>query len=182
MSTKSPGSSNPARSSARTSLMSGKRAIDDQSQQFLSLYLPRDQQAIVPTDSLIEILTLSPHQIIPIPDTPSSVMGVSNWRGEVLWLVDAGYLLSQEASFSETNYQTKFSVAVLQHQQRSLGLVVDRVGNMMWCLPAEIRSTGMDSTASRCLMGSWQPKDQTNGGESFLVLDPDLILDLFAPE
>jgi positive phototaxis protein PixI len=150
-------------------------SVKEQSQQFLSLHLSQ-QQAIVPTDSLIEVVTLSPSQIVPIPDTPDQVMGVCNWRGEVLWLIDAGYLVGDRASFTQTDYQTKFSVVVLQRQSQSLGLVVDRVGDMLWCLPTEIQGVAPESAQSRCLMGTWQLPD----GQPFLVLDPDLILHLFA--
>jgi positive phototaxis protein PixI len=148
----------------------------EQSQQFLTFYLPSQQRAMVPTDSLIEVLTLSPNQIIPIPDTPTEAMGVCNWRGEVLWLIDAGYLLSQIASFVEADYQTKFSVVVLQRQGRSLGLVVDRVSDMVWCLQTEIRAVVQETAADRGLMGTWQSAHEDH---AFSVLDPDLILNLF---
>ncbi len=120
---------------------------------------------------------MSPNQIIPIPDTPSEVMGVCNWRGEVLWLLDAGHLLGEAASFVETDYQTKFNVVVVQRQQRSIGLVVDRVGDMVWCLHTEIRSAAPDTVAARCLLGTWQ---LANEDQAFWVLDPDLILNLFS--
>jgi positive phototaxis protein PixI len=164
--------------SSRVGIYNPRASTTEHSQQFLSLHLPRQQQqALVPTDSLIEVITMSPNQIIPIPDTPSEVMGVCNWRGEVLWLLDAGHLLGEAASFVETDYQTKFSVVVVQRQQRSVGLVVDRVGDMVWCLHTEIRSVAADAVAARCLLGTWQLPD---ADQVFFVLDPDLILNLFA--
>lgn len=163
--------------------------LHEQSSRYLSIYLPGNHQALLPTDSLIEVLTFMPSQVIPIPDTPDQVMGVSNWRGEVLWLVDAGYLLQNQPSFRETNYQTKFNVVVLQRQQQSLGLVVERVGNMQWCHPSDfqaltstilygpnsLESSVPDNMATRCLVGAWP--DET--GESLLVFDPVAILNLF---
>jgi positive phototaxis protein PixI len=162
---------------SRIGIYNPRVSTKEHSQQFLSLHLPRQQQAMVPTDSLIEVLTMSPNQIIPIPDTPSEVMGVCNWRGEVLWLIDAGHLLGDAASFVETDYQTKFSVVVVQRQNRSIGLVVDRVGDMVWCLHTEIRSVESDQAHARCLLGTWQLPDDDR---SFFVLDADLILNLFA--
>lgn len=162
--------------------------LREQSSRYLSIYLPGNHQALLPTDSLIEVLTFTPAQIVAIPDTPDQVMGVANWRGEVLWLVDAGYLLQDQPSFCETNYQTKFNVVVLQRQQRSLGLVVERVGNMLWCHPNDfqtltpamfkpdaIDTTLPDNMATRCLVGAW-PDER---GQPLMVLDAAAILNLF---
>jgi positive phototaxis protein PixI len=157
--------------------------LHEQSRRYLSVFLPGNHQALLPTDSLIEVLTFAPIQVIPIPDTPAQVMGVCNWRGEVLWLVDAGHLLTPTPSFRETNYQTKFNVVVLKQQNRALGLVVERVGNMIWCHPSDIQAVPLarpdqvlDNMATRCLAGSWQ--DTT--GEALLVMDASAILDLFS--
>jgi positive phototaxis protein PixI len=153
--------------------------LHEQSQRYLSVYLPGHHQALLPTDSLIEVLTFAPAQIISIPDTPAQVMGVCNWRGEVLWLVDAGHLLADTPSFRETNYQTKFNVVVLKRQNRALGLVVERVGNMILCHPSEIapllRDQSLDNMATRCLAGSWAD----TAGQSLLVMDAIAILNLF---
>jgi positive phototaxis protein PixI len=154
--------------------------LHEQSQRYLSVFLPGHHQALLPTDSLIEVLTFTPAQIISIPDTPSQVMGVCNWRGEVLWLVDAGHLLADAPSFHETNYQTKFNVVVLKRQNRALGLVVERVGNMLWCHPSEIEAVvaddGLDNMATRCLLGAWSD----TSGQPLLVLNAVAILNLFA--
>jgi positive phototaxis protein PixI len=154
--------------------------LHEQSQRYLSVFLPGRHQALLPTDSLIEVLTFAPAQIISIPDTPDQVMGVCNWRGEVLWLVDAGHLLAATPSFHETNYQTKFNVVVLKRQNRALGLVVERVGNMLWCHPSEIEAVVSDATldnmATRCLLGAWVDP----AGQSLLVMNAMAILNLFA--
>ncbi|MBE9029286.1 chemotaxis protein CheW [filamentous cyanobacterium LEGE 11480] len=173
--------------------------LREESHRYLSVYLPANRQAILPTDSLIEVLTFTPSQIISIPDTPSQVMGVCNWRGEVLWLVDAGHFFDATPSFCETNYQTKFNVVVLKRQNRALGLVVERVGNMLWCHPSEIAAivpeliaplapdemaessappgqvAALDNMATRCLIGSWADPS----GQDLLVLDAAAILNLF---
>jgi positive phototaxis protein PixI len=170
-----------------TSPHSTTERLHEQSRRYLSVFLPGNHQALLPTDSLIEVLTFAPNQIVSIPDTPAQVMGVCNWRGEVLWLVDAGHLLTPTPSFRDTNYQTKFNVVVLKQQSQTLGLVVERVGNMIWCHPSEIQrvqaATGngldnapIDNMATRCLAGSWL--DPT--GQALLVMDALAILNLFS--
>jgi len=57
-------------------------------QQFLRFHLVPDTTALLPVRQMSEVLTVPIAQVVPIPHTPAWVMGVYNWRGEILWLVD----------------------------------------------------------------------------------------------
>jgi chemotaxis signal transduction protein len=190
----SPSASNPA---TNPSVAMPKTGIAEAARRFLSVYLkpsgpsqlPAVPQAILPTDSLIEVLTLTLGQIITIPDMPAAVIGVCNWRGEVLWLVDTGYLLHDRPSFVDADYQTKFSVVVLQRQNRALGLVVDRVGNMVWCHDTELQrldepTRSANPDRAQLLLGQWQPSVGSGSGSnpdrSLYAFDPEAILARFA--
>lgn len=134
------------------------------------------QRAMLPTSDLVEALTIGATQVIPIPDTPASVMGVCNWRGEVLWLVDLGNLLGDAAVFSSGRQPTNLSVIVMRTNDTSLGLVVDQVTAMLWCDRAQIAKANPQSPAHEFLQGIWKAP-QTS--DVFLVLDSSAIQEHF---
>jgi positive phototaxis protein PixI len=105
-------------------------------EQFLSFSLSTSI-AIVSTQNLTEVLTLSAQQIIPIPDLDRSVMGVCNWRGEVLWLVDLDVVLN--GTPLPPPQGTHYSAIILHHNGQTLGLVVSQITQMVWCSAADIQ-------------------------------------------
>jgi positive phototaxis protein PixI len=159
-------------------------ATSIQTEQFLSFHLTSTIQAMLPTQQLTEILNLPFHQIVPIPDMPPQIMGVCNWRGEVLWLVDLGYVLGSEPLF-ENRLQPRVGsrrkacrAIVVQYQGQTLGLVVNQVNQMIWCDLAQVRAlpeTQLTPELAACLQGYWL----TPQHETLLVLDSDLLIDFF---
>ena len=127
-------------------------------QQFLCFQL-HQTQALLPTQQLTEILSLTLNQIIAIPDMPSALMGVCNWRGEVLWLVDLSYLLGFEPLYGEHLRQTQVSIVIIHHQGQRLGLAVSAINQMQWCNLKEIQPAStvpVSDQLARCLTGYWQ--------------------------
>jgi positive phototaxis protein PixI len=57
-------------------------------EQFLSFNLEADQQALLPTQQLLEIIKASLTEITAIAGLAPSVMGIYNWRGDVIWVID----------------------------------------------------------------------------------------------
>lgn len=144
------------------------------SEQFLSFVLPPDQKVIVSTKQLIEILNISLGQIVPIPDVPPFVMGVCNWRGEVLWVADLGYILGFEPLYQQGFTQTTYKVILLRSQGQTLGLAVRNVQQMVWCNPEQIQASSdsyVTSELSSCIQGYYLSPDR----ELMLVLDGDAL-------
>jgi positive phototaxis protein PixI len=149
---------------------------ESKTRQFLSFRLSPTAQAMVAAQQLTEVLSVSLAQIISIPDVPAQVMGVCNWRGEILWLVDLGLLLGFEPLIAQRDYQANYRAIVVHHQDKLLGLVVDQVNQMLWCNPEKfqpIPATQTSPTLSRCLHGYWF----SDGGTPILVLNAEAVLD-----
>jgi positive phototaxis protein PixI len=144
--------------------------------QFLSFSLPPNIQAMLPTEQLIEILTLPPEHIVPIAQVAPEVMGVCNWRGEVLWLVDLAALIGTEPL---TGYrQSNLSAIVVQHQGYTLGLVVEKISEMLRYNSAEIYpvlATPNNFKLSDCIRGCWLSPD----GKTLWLLDSHSLIDSF---
>jgi positive phototaxis protein PixI len=159
-----------------------KTIVQSQSEnqaQFLTFALGNADDShsmMLPTIDLVEILNLPFAQITPIPDTANFVMGVCNWRGEVVWVIDLSFKLGFEPLYRQGYNLTSCSVILLQTQGMVVGLAVKKIGQMLWCdrnkiLPSP--PTLANSQLSSYLQGYWlSEKDQT-----FLVLDSNALLE-----
>ncbi|MGK7932994.1 MAG: chemotaxis protein CheW [Microcystaceae cyanobacterium] len=118
--------------------------------QFLRFFLMPDTHALLPIAQLTEVLNVPIQQIIPIPQMPNWVMGVHNWRGEVLWLVDLGHLLGLTPWYQQGHNRSTCRAIVIhptshqlkksRNRSQMLGLVVHKVEDIAWCHPNDIQS------------------------------------------
>ncbi|HEY9652883.1 MAG TPA: chemotaxis protein CheW, partial [Coleofasciculaceae cyanobacterium] len=75
------------------SIPNGLSTSSSASEQFLRFHLLPNTTALLPIEQLTEVLTISRDQVVPIFHMPPWVMGVYNWRGEILWILDLGHLI-----------------------------------------------------------------------------------------
>lgn len=149
---------------------------EQQTQQYLRFQLTTGMQGMLPTQQLTEISSLTLEQIIPIPDISPTVMGVCNWRGEVLWVMDLGYWLGFEPLYTESFGKGRLNMMIIHHQRQTLGLGVKSVEQMIWCdvqqiLPApHIQGT---PALLQCLQGYWSAPT----GEVVLALNGAPIIE-----
>ncbi|MDA0267027.1 MAG: chemotaxis protein CheW [Cyanobacteria bacterium] len=154
--------------------------------QFLQFHLLPNMTALLPVEQLTEILKVPLAQITPIPHVAPWIMGVHNWRGDVLWLVDLGDLLGLSPWHQQEQPPSTGSFIVLNacRQQQSgdlieqlpLGLLVDRIDDIQWLntdsLQSPINSMITDQLAP-FICGYWLDR----GGDMMTLLDGDAILD-----
>jgi positive phototaxis protein PixI len=159
------------------------QANDRDSQiQYLRFHLNPDTHAILPVAQLTEVLSIPFGQIVPIPHLPAWVMGVYNWRGEVLWMVDLGHLLGLTPWYQQEMTTSQHRAIVLhsgrgrtKDQGKILGLVVSRVEDIEWCDPADIQSppaSAVTASLAPFLRGYWLK----GNGEMLVTLDGEAIL------
>jgi positive phototaxis protein PixI len=110
--------------SAIPNALSSDPLSPETSQRLLRFSLDHQDDALLPLIQIVEILRLDITEILPIPDLPSWVLGVYNWRGEMLWLVDFNALFNYPPILQKQG--TAFGL-VVQEGQQSLGFVVSQV-------------------------------------------------------
>jgi positive phototaxis protein PixI len=155
------------------------------SEQFLRFHLAPDTTALLPVQQLTEVLTISSSQIVPIFNMPTWVMGVYNWRGEILWIVDLGHRIGLAPILEQAaNRSTHTAIVLHVHPTRkaqnpakrhALGLIVNRVEDIEWCNPDLIQSPPTSAIVPEIvpfLRGYWV-KDN---GDMLAVLDGTAIL------
>jgi positive phototaxis protein PixI len=99
---------------------------------YLNFQMTSEHLGMLPTDQLVEVITLGPQQIIPIPEMSPNVLGVYNWRGEVIWIIDSALIVGS------TTTTIKHAI-LLRHQDQVIGLIVQHINQMIWCNPSDIQ-------------------------------------------
>jgi len=159
-------------------------------QQFLRFHLLPDTTAMLPVHQMTEVLTIPIAQIVPIPHMPAWVMGVYNWRGEILWIVDLGHLIGLYPLSQQANSRSTYTAIVIHSTQpasgrqqaasfkagtKMLGLLLNRVEDMEWCNPDSIQSPPLSAVTPELvpfLRGYWLKSN----GEILVVLDSNSII------
>ncbi|WP_264196319.1 chemotaxis protein CheW [Microseira wollei] len=136
---------------------------------------------MLPGSNLAEVLSLDPSHIAPIPDMHPSVMGVCNWRGQVLWVVDLAYLLGFGALFSQGLSYPKHSIIVIHSLGKFLGLAVHQMGSSIGYEALELQPpptilNPQMQVLSLCLKGQIASPQ----AKKMLVLDADAIVNFLA--
>lgn len=158
---------------------------ENANEQYLRFYLEPNTTALLPIQQLTEVLTISIGQIVPIFNMPAWVMGVYNWRGEILWIIDLNHLVGLTPWYqqnSSTASHTSIVLNVRTHNPQSttnksqmLGLVVNRVEDIEWCNPDLIQSPPSSTVTAELvpfLRGYWLKSN----GEMLVVLDGKSIM------
>ncbi|MER3493379.1 MAG: chemotaxis protein CheW [Mastigocladus sp. ERB_26_2] len=96
-------------------------------QRYLSLNLKDKYIALITLEHVQEIFTIDLTNICRVPQMPSCVVGVYNWRGEMLWLVDLERMFGYPPLGSQTDLCSKLMVMKLQYQGKSLGILVREI-------------------------------------------------------
>ena len=131
---------------------------DAEVQQFLQFTLPDDTLAMIRSSHLTEVLSLDLAQIVSIPDVNSALLGVYNWRGEVLWLLDAGAYLGAEPLYQDSLGLGKVTVIIIHSQGKTLGLCIKQVDEMVTCSVEGIQTpprAELSAALQECLDGYW---------------------------
>ncbi len=95
-------------------------------QKFISFQLGLKYTALLPLEYVTELFQMSVADILPVPQVPSCVLGIYNWREEMLWLVDFNALTGFSSLMKSETLLTPMTI-VVQAQGQVIGLVVQQV-------------------------------------------------------
>ena len=111
-------------------------------------------------------------------------MGVYNWRGEILWLIDLGHLVGLTPWHQQIHSTSVYKAIVLQSNSTAaapnasnsvLGLVVNRVEDIEWCNTDLIQSPPSSTVTPELapfLRGYWMKSN----GDMLVVMEGQAIL------
>ena len=99
----------------------------DTRQRLLRFPLGSEDSALLPLEQIVEIFKVNVGEILPVPEMPDRVLGICNWRGEMLWLIDLNHLVGCPSLFRQTPVLEPLVVMVVKVNGQSAGLVVAQV-------------------------------------------------------
>jgi positive phototaxis protein PixI len=149
---------------------------------YLKFQLHPDTKAMLPIQQITEVLKIQLGQIMPIPQMPPWVMGVYNWRGDILWMVDLGQLMGLAAWYQHQHDRLLPTAIVLSPERASgnseqkihLGLMVAVIDDLVACDPEIIQGivdSALNPPCYRFASGYWLKPS----GEMILALDGQAI-------
>ncbi|MEA5567281.1 chemotaxis protein CheW [Anabaena sp. UHCC 0399] len=101
-------------------------------QKFLSFNLGVRDTAVISLEQITEVLQISLGDICGVPQMSSYILGVYNWRDEMLWLVDLDEMLGYPPLSQTANMLVKMMAIVLEENGKYLGLLVRQLMDIEW--------------------------------------------------
>ncbi|HYW21954.1 MAG TPA: chemotaxis protein CheW [Nodularia sp. (in: cyanobacteria)] len=108
-------------------------------QKFLSLNLGAKDTAVISLQQITEVFQVALADICGVPQMPSCVLGIYNWRGEMLWLVDLEEMLGYPPVLQGANFLANMMAIVLEREGKYLGLLVRSLMDIEWLDTNEIK-------------------------------------------
>jgi positive phototaxis protein PixI len=99
-------------------------------ERLLRFPLGLEDSALLPLEQITEIIRVNVAEILPVPEMPSCVLGICNWRGTMLWLIDLNHLLGYPPLSQQERGLATSMAMVVQLNEQTVGLVVQRVNDI----------------------------------------------------
>jgi len=96
-------------------------------QRFLRFHLGEEDTALIAVNGVKEVLSISGQTMLPVPDVNPSVLGIHNWRGEMLWVIDLNHLLGFPSLWEVQEIASDINIIVLQADREEIGIAVPQV-------------------------------------------------------
>jgi len=97
-------------------------------EKFLRFQLGEEGIALLPLNIIKQVMQVSVAEILTVPQMPACVLGIYNWRGEMLWIVDIGKFMGFP-NLSTGGVENLMTIAI-QVQEQYLGLVVQQINDI----------------------------------------------------
>ena len=153
--------------------------------QFLRFNIYSRIKLMLPIGQITEVLKIQFGQIVPIPQMPSWVMGVYNWRGDILWMVDLGHLIGLQPWYQTESNRSNHTAIVLSPNKEqktnnaeaniNLGLVITKVEDIEMCKVTDIQlppNSTVEGQIASFLQGYWLKQEE----DMIMVLDGKTII------
>ncbi len=159
-------------------------------EQFLQVRLWSDAPLLLPVQNLVEILKLNLSQVVPMFQMPPWVMGVYNWRGDMLWVADLGHFLGLAPWYEQAEPTTNHTVVVLNvsatttalagEAPTSLGCLVSSVEGMVTGSVQDIQPGAALGAIAPSLAPYLKGYLETEEGQTRFILDSVTVLEIMA--
>ena len=139
----------------------------------LKFKLASGRELAFAAEGIAEVMSVSPEQIAPMPNISPLLLGVLNFRGQVIWVADLGQFLGEAIPLNTE--RTELSIlALTDRQDLVLGIAVDAVMGMEWLETATLSSdTDCPDEMAPFVKGGWSSSE---GDDILNLLDHQAII------
>jgi twitching motility protein PilI len=136
---------------------------------YLKFQLNQQTGAVLSIQHTQEAIIVPIELVTPMPNIPSCILGLMNWRSQIIWAVD----LSKMFNLESLEHRQQYNVIVVCVDSLLLGLVVQEIQGTIKFLADDIRSPvgQVNSSLVPYLSGCFIQKE-----EIFLVLNAQHIV------
>jgi purine-binding chemotaxis protein CheW len=123
---------------------------------YLRFFVESGEEFAIAAMGIREVLSIAPDQITPVPNVSPLLMGVLNFRGQVIWISDIGQFLGGMRLLNTE--RTEIPIIVIESQDVMVGLASERVKGMEWLNLDTLTPSSGPTTDSMTpfLKGEWQ--------------------------
>jgi positive phototaxis protein PixI len=86
--------------------------------------------ALLSLEHIAQVFRVEVAEILPIPEMSDCVLGIGNWQGEMLWLVDLPALVGYPSLAKQKQLPESLMVIVIQVDNKTLGLGIQQVNDV----------------------------------------------------
>ncbi|TVQ22779.1 MAG: hypothetical protein EA367_03270 [Leptolyngbya sp. DLM2.Bin15] len=94
---------------------------------FLQCQLSAQDRILIALEDIQSVFQLTLAEILPVPNMPNCILGVYNYRGEMLWIVDLSAQIGLIDSLTVQARDTSLTAIALTHQESTLGFLMTDV-------------------------------------------------------
>ena len=113
-------------------LLTSAPILEDSRQKFLRFSLGPQDSGLLPLEQISEVLSIAVADILPVPEMPSCVLGIYNWRGKMLWLIDLANFADHSLLSDQGRGLESLRAMVIQIEGQYMGLVVQCINDIEW--------------------------------------------------
>ena len=148
-----------------------------QGERFLQFYLKKDINGLIPLNKLQGTIEIALTDILPVPQIAPYWLGIANWKGEAIWILDLAQLLGASNWCQQKSIATSGMAMLIAIENKTIGLLVKAIAgiktyDLQSCLPiTEVNVTAkMNSLFDGYFLNS--------RGEPSMLLNTDNLLNV----
>ncbi|MBW4563905.1 MAG: chemotaxis protein CheW [Mojavia pulchra JT2-VF2] len=107
-----------------------ENSLQGNNQRFLRFPLNGKVNGLLPLADLRGVIQVALTEILPVPQVAEFLLGIMNWRGEAIWILDLAGLLGATHWCRRENVRNSGMAMLVQVQNQTVGLLVEQVNTI----------------------------------------------------
>ncbi|MBX9258035.1 chemotaxis protein CheW [Desmonostoc muscorum CCALA 125] len=149
-------------------------------QRFLRFPLNGKVNGLLPLADLRGVIQVALTEILPVPQVAEFLLGIMNWRGEAIWILDLAALLGATHWCRREGVRNSGMAMLIQVQNQTVGLLVEQVNTIEVHDPQERLAISTSMLPTR--LGSFlQGYFVDSQGSPLMLLDTQVVIQALQP-